>query len=270
MGVLNITPDSFSDGGRYASPDAALERALRMAEEGADILDIGGESTRPGSEPVPEDEQIRRVVPVIRALAGRIPAAISIDTSRARVARAAIEAGAEIINDVAALAADPDMPAAAASADCGVVLMHMRGSPATMQNSPAYGDIVEELAMFFAGRVEAAARAGVDPERVALDPGIGFGKTFDHNLELLAGLPRLCGTALNPLGRPMLVGLSRKSFLRRLIGEPNAPVQTEAWERLVPANVAAATAAVLRGARVVRVHDVAATVRAMRVAEALI
>ena len=256
MGILNVTPDSFSDGGRFGSPEGAVEHALRMAEEGADLIDVGGESTRPGSPPVPAAEELRRVMPVIEGLRGRLPVPISIDTSKAEVAREASGAGAAIVNDVTALRGDPAMAQVAREAGAGVVLMHMQGTPATMQDDPRYGDVVAEVAAFLRERLGAAQDAGIPAERIVLDPGIGFGKTFEHNLELFRRMRELCA-----LGRPLLVGASRKAFIGRLLGLP--------VEERLEGTAAAVTAAVLAGARIVRVHDAREMARVVLVADAL-
>lgn len=243
MGIVNATPDSFSDGGECLDPGAAAERALALEAEGADLVDLGGESTRPGSAPVPEGEERRRVQPVIERLAGRIRVPVSIDTSKASVAEAALAAGAEIVNDVTALRGDPGMAALCARARCGVVLMHMLGAPRTMQADPRYGDVVAEVAAFLRGRLAAAEAAGVERDRIALDPGIGFGKTTAHNLEILR---RLAGLAA--LGRPLLVGPSRKRFLGEIAG--GEPKDRDG------ATAAACLFAVERGASILRVHNV--------------
>ncbi len=256
MGIVNVTPDSFSDGGRFAGASAAVEHAMRLAEAGADILDIGGESTRPGAEAVEADEEMRRVLPVIEALAGRTAAAISADTTKAAVARAALRAGAHIVNDVSACTMDPAMASVVRETGAGIVLMHRRGNPRTMQTDPRYGDVVSEVREYLARRIADLAGAGVSVEAMAVDPGIGFGKTTSHNLALLAGL-----AALAALGRPVVVGHSRKRFIGELTGRP-------VDDRLA-GSLAAATAAVLRGANVLRVHDVAQTRDAARVAAAI-
>lgn len=256
MGIVNATPDSFSDGGRYLDPAAAVAHALRLAEEGADLVDLGGESTRPGAPPVAEDEEIRRVVPVVEALRARdFPLPISIDTSKAVVARAALAAGADLVNDVAGLA-DPALARVVAEAGVPVVLMHSRGTPADMQSRASYGDLVAEVRAELAEALLRVAATGVSPERVILDPGIGFAKTAEHGFELLARLDEL-----RALGRPLLVGPSRKSFIGKVTGAP-------VGERL-PGTLAAVTAAVLAGAELVRVHDVAATRQAAQVAAAI-
>jgi len=243
MGILNVTPDSFSDGGKYGSVEEAVARGARMAEEGAAIIDIGGESTRPGSKPVPADEEIRRVIPVVRGLSARTRAVISIDTTKASVADAAVAAGAGIVNDTSALADDPGMAEAVRASGVAVVLMHRRGTPATMQEAPHYDALIDEIIEELAGRIEAAVAAGIDPERILVDPGIGFGKRLSDNIELHRHLDRL-----RVLGRPIVFGPSRKSFIGSLTGSPPA-------ERAF-GTAAAVTAAVLRGAHVLRVHDV--------------
>ena len=256
MGVLNVTPDSFSDGGRYLRPDRAVAHAERMADAGADLIDIGGESTRPGALPVPLGEELRRVIPVIKRVAARCRLPISIDTSKAEVARRAIEAGAAMVNDVTALLGDPEMAGVVADAGVPVVLMHMRGTPETMQRRPRYRTLMEELLRFFRGRIDAALAAGIDRNRILIDPGLGFGKTVAHNLEILQQLERLAR-----LRRPILIGPSRKSFLGRLTDQ--------SVDQRLEGTAAAVTAAVLHGARVVRVHDVAEMVRVVRVADAI-
>src|SRR3954471_12646865 len=208
MGIVNVTPDSFSDGGQFSSTDAAVEHGLRLAADGADLLDVGGESSRPGSQPVSLEDELARVVPVVRGLSGRLSIPISVDTTKAEVARQALAAGAAIVNDITAGLGDPDMAAVAREAGAGVVLMHMRGTPATMQRSPTYADVVGEVRDFLAERVRAWVAAGVPAERIAIDPGIGFGKTSEHNRLLLKHLD-----AQSALGRPVLLGVSRKGFL---------------------------------------------------------
>ena len=258
MGVLNVTPDSFSDGGRHLDPDAAVEHGLAMAEAGADILDVGGESTRPGAPPVDPATQRERVVPVVRRLARAVDVPISVDTWRADVAEASLDVGARMINDISALRLDAGMAGVVARAGAALVLMHCRSTPADMQVSveTAYGDVVREVTEHLAGALRRAVDAGIDPERTVVDPGIGFGKTVGHNLELLARLDELAA-----LGRPVLVGTSRKSFLGALTGRP--------VERRLAATLASVAAAVLGGASIVRVHDVAEAVDAVRVAEAV-
>ena len=255
MGVLNVTPDSFSDGGRHADAGAAVARGLELVAEGAAIIDVGGESTRPGAAPVSVDEELRRVIPVIRSLAGQARALLSVDTSQPEVMRQAVDAGARLINDVRALRL-PGALQAAAGSGAGVCLMHMQGDPRSMQRRPEYVDVVNEVKAMLAARVQACIAAGIAPERLCLDPGIGFGKLLSHNLELLRRLPEL-GTE----GRPLLIGVSRKSLLRELTGRA-------VGERLA-GSVALAAIAVLRGAHIVRAHDVAATYDALRVAAAL-
>jgi dihydropteroate synthase len=258
MGVVNVTPDSFSDGGRYLDAQAAIEHGLELEAEGAAILDVGGESTRPGADPVPEPEELRRVIPVIEGLIGRgAGARISIDTSKARVAARALEAGATLVNDVTALRGDPDMAGVVAAAGADCCLMHMLGDPRTMQDDPHYDDVVGDIKAFLAERMASAVKAGIAEERILLDPGIGFGKTVEHNLELL----RRLGEFL-VLGRPLVIGTSRKSFLGRLTGR-------EASER-VAATVATNVLAYERGARVFRVHDVAPVHDALTVTAATV
>jgi len=256
MGVVNVTPDSFSDGGLYLDPEAAVAHGEQLVDAGAGILDVGGESTRPGAEPVAEAEERARVVPVIRGLAGS-RSRISVDTSKAAVAAAALDAGAEIVNDVTALRGDPEMAELCAERGVTVVLMHMLGEPRTMQDDPRYEDVVDEVKAFLAGRLEAAVAAGVDEERVWLDPGIGFGKTAAHNMELLRRLGEL-----RELGRPLLVGTSRKSFIGKVEGSP-------AQERL-GGTIASTVLAAAEGADVLRVHDVAEVRQALTVAAAVL
>ena len=253
MGILNVTPDSFSDGGRFQMAEQAVAHGLQMAADGADIIDIGGESTRPGARNVPAGEERARVVPVIERLRTETGALISIDTRKADVARAALAAGADIINDVSALA-DPGMAALAAETGAGVVLMHMQGAPETMQRNPRYGDVVADVRTFLAERIGFAAGQGVAPEQIAVDPGIGFGKTDVHNLALLRGIP-----ALAELGRPVLVGASRKSFIGRLLGRT--------LEERLAGSLAAAVFAKLRGAQILRVHDVKESCDAVRLVD---
>lgn len=255
MGVLNVTPDSFSDGGRFVAVDAALAQARAMLAAGADLIDVGGESTRPGAEPVTAAQELERVVPIVERLAAEIDAPISIDTVKPEVMRAAVAAGATLVNSVDALRV-PGALAAAAACGVPVCLMHMQGEPRTMQREPRYDDVVEEVAAFLRERAAAAVAAGVAPDAILLDPGLGFGKTLAHNLALLRGLPMLAA-----LGRPLLVGASRKRMIGDLTGRP-------VEERVVGSAVVAAFA-VARGARVVRVHDVAETRDALRIAVAL-
>jgi dihydropteroate synthase len=254
MGVVNVTPDSFSDGGRFLDPGAAIEHGRRLAAEGARILDVGGESTRPGADEVPAEEELRRVLPVVEGLAGG-DATVSIDTSKAAVAEAALDAGAGYVNDVTAFRGDPALAGVVAGRDVPCCLMHMLGTPRTMQDDPRYADVVSEVKAFLEQRLAFAVAEGVAEERVMLDPGIGFGKTLEHNLELLARLDEIAA-----LGRPVVVGVSRKSFLGRITGR-------EADERAV-ATAAANVLALERGASVFRVHDVAETRDALAVAAA--
>jgi dihydropteroate synthase len=252
MGVVNVTPDSFSDGGVNLDPDVAVTAARRMLDEGAAIVDVGGESTRPGAEGVSIDEELRRVVPVLEQLHGEVP--VSIDTAKAEVARRALELGAEMVNDVTALRSDPELAGIVADAGAYLCLMHMQGEPRTMQLDPRYDDVAAEVAAFLEERLAFAVAHGVSEERICLDPGIGFGKTLEHNLELVRRLDVLLA-----LGRPVLLGFSRKSTLARLTGATD----------LVSASVAAAVSAYERGATILRVHDVREHVEALTVARAL-
>ena len=255
MGVVNVTPDSFSDGGVNFDPADAVVSARRMLADGAAIVDVGGESTRPGSEGVAADEELRRVVPVLEALGGEVP--VSIDTSKAEVARRALELGAELVNDVTALRGDPELAEVVAEAGAYLCLMHMQGEPRTMQADPRYEDVVSEVAAFLEERLRAAVEAGVAEERICLDPGIGFGKTVDHNFELVRRLDELTA-----LGRPVVVGFSRKSSLGKLLGDPDATTGT------VAASLGAAVAAYERGATILRAHDVREHVEALAAAQA--
>ena len=257
MGVLNVTPDSFSDGGKFVEMDAALTHALRMVNEGAQIIDIGGESTRPGAEAVSETEELQRVIPVIRRLRARSEVLISIDTSKPNVARAAIEAGADIINDITG-GRDEQMMALAAEKNVALIIMHMQGTPRTMQAAPHYDDVVTEVAEFFRQQYSRAIKCGIDPMAIAFDPGIGFGKTLEHNVELLRNLPQL-----RVEDRPIVIGVSRKSFLGKMIGSP------EMSDRSAP-TVALTALLRHRGAHVLRVHDVKENAAALRIAEALL
>jgi dihydropteroate synthase len=256
MGVVNVTPDSFSDGGLFLDPDVAVAHGRRLAGEGADILDVGGESTRPHAEPVPAEEERRRVVPVIEGLAGT-GAQLSVDTSKVAVARAALDAGATYVNDVTAFRAEPGLAALVADRGTDCCLMHMLGEPRTMQDDPRYDDVVSEVKAFLEERLAFAVAEGVPEERIALDPGIGFGKTVEHNLELLRRLDEIVA-----LGRPVAIGTSRKSFLGRLTGR-------EVGERL-PGTIATNVLALERGASVFRVHDVAPVRDALTVAAATV
>lgn len=258
MGVLNVTPDSFSDGGRFDDPGRAVDHGLRMESEGAEILDVGGESTRPGAEAVSTEEELRRVLPVIRQLSGQSKALISIDTSKARVAAEALQAGAVIINDVTGLTGDPAMVEVAAQSRAGLVVMHMIGTPRTMQENPQYQDVTREVADFLRQRLEALAESGIDKERVVIDPGIGFGKTVPHNLELLRQLDQIAA-----LHRPLLLGVSRKSFLGKITGLDSAA------DRLWP-TVALTALARWKGVRLLRVHDAAENHQALRMTEAIL
>jgi len=258
MGVLNVTPDSFSDGGRFFAVEKAIEHGVRMAAEGADIIDIGGESTRPGAEPVAAGEELRRVIPVIEKLRAKIDVPVSIDTSKAEVARAAIHAGASVVNDVTGGRGDEGMLPLIAETKSAFIIMHMQGTPRTMQNRPQYEDVVSEVADFFRQQYARAIGCDIDPMAIAFDPGIGFGKTLDHNLELLAQLERLRAN-----DRPLVVGVSRKSFLEKLANSP------EMKDRLAPA-VALTALLRIRGADVFRVHDVKENVSALRVTEAIL
>jgi len=265
MGVVNVTPDSFSDGGRFFNSAAAVAQGLRLAAEGADIIDVGGESTRPFSEAVSDEEEIRRVVPVIAELAGRIRVPISIDTTKAAVARRALEAGAAMVNDIAALRFDPGLAGVAAEFGVPVILMHMQGEPRTMQVTPRYDDLVGEIYSFLQDAAAAAERQGISRSKVIVDPGIGFGKTPEHNLQLIRRLPEFAGLDL-----PLLVGPSRKSFIRKLVrleGEKDVSPDLPAVETGTQAAVAAS---IFNGAHIVRVHDVANTVATVKVVDAIV
>lgn len=256
MGILNVTPDSFSDGGKHAAPADAIEHARRMIAEGVDVIDVGGESTRPGSQPVAPDEQIRRTIPVIAAIRSVWDGPISIDTTRAAVALAALDAGASWVNDITALRDDDEMIDVVARHACPVVLMHMQGRPGTMQERPVYTDVIKEIIEFLMQRAEFAAQHGVSRDNIILDPGIGFGKTVEHNLEILKRLPEIAAT-----GYLVLVGVSRKSFIGHLTG---APV-----DQRLAGSIAAAIAVANSGASIIRVHDAGATRQALTVAQAL-
>jgi len=256
MGIVNVTPDSFFDGGRYLAPDAAVKHALELAAQGADILDVGGDSSRPGTQPAGEAEELARVIPVIKALAAQTKLPISIDTTKPAVARAALAAGASIVNDVAAHRRQDALWRVVAEFHAGYICMHAQGDPAAMPAAASYQNVVAEVGRFFLDRLEQIGFAGVPAEQVVFDPGIGFGKTLEHNLQLLAGLPGLVG-----LDRPLLLGVSRKSFIGRLLGTPLA-------ERL-PASLACASLAIAAGVQLIRVHDVAETVQAVRMTEAV-
>jgi len=255
MGIVNVTPDSFSDGGLFLDAEAAIAHGEELVRDGAEILDVGGESTRPGAEAVSAEEEMARVVPVVAGLSGA--ATVSIDTSKLAVAEAALDAGASIVNDVTALRRDPEIGGLCAERGVGLVLMHMLGDPRTMQENPVYDDVVDDVKAFLAERLEVAVDAGVDEERIWLDPGIGFGKTLEHNLELLRRLGEL-----RELGRPLVVGTSRKSFIGKIDGSP-------VGERL-GGTIASSVLAVAEGADVLRVHDVAETCQAMKMANAIL
>jgi dihydropteroate synthase len=256
MGIINVTPDSFSDGGLFLDPERPIEHGRRLAAEGADLLDVGGESTRPGAAAVDSAEELGRVAPVLAGLEG-VDSTISIDTSKATVAASALDAGASMVNDVTALRSDPELADLCADRDCGVVLMHMQGSPRTMQENPTYDDVVEDVRAFLGQRIEFATAAGIDESRIWVDPGIGFGKTVEHNLELLRRIGEL-----TELGRPVVVGPSRKSFIGKLTGR-------EVTDRL-GGTIAACTLALAGGAEVFRVHDVIEVGQALRAAEGIL
>ncbi len=258
MGVLNVTPDSFSDGGDFADMDRALSHGLQMAGEGAEIIDVGGESTRPGSDAVSETEELQRTVPVVSRLRARCDALISIDTTKAAVAAAALDAGASIVNDITGGRGDDQMLRLAAERGCGFIIMHMQGTPRTMQLSPHYNDVVAEVTEFFRQQYARALDCGLEPMAIAFDPGIGFGKTLAHNIELLRSLPRL-----RIEGRPLVVGVSRKAFLGQMIGSP------EMSHRRAP-TVACTALLRERGANVLRVHDVKQNADALRMTEAFL
>ena len=257
MGIVNVTPDSFFDGGRFLEAEAAVAHALELVEQGAGIIDVGGESTRPGALPVDEAEELRRVMPVIEQLAGRVKVPIAIDTVKPGVARAALAAGASIVNDVAANREDPTLWRLVAEARAGYVCMHMQGTPQTMQANPAYTNVAREVGDFFSERIRRLSDCGVGREQIILDPGIGFGKTVEHNLQLLGA-----ARSFTTLERPLLLGVSRKSFIGRLLG-------AELAARL-PGAVACACWAVAAGVQIVRTHDVAETVQAIRMTEAIL
>ena len=257
MGVVNVTPDSFSDGGVNLRPEDAVTSARRMVDEGAAIVDVGGESTRPGSEPVSADQELERLVPVLEAIADQLP--VSIDTAKGEVARRAIELGAELVNDVTALRGDPGMADVVAESGVYVCLMHMLGEPRTMQQDPRYDDVVADVKAFLEERLRFAVDAGIVEERICLDPGIGFGKTVEHNFTLIRRLDELAA-----LGRPLVVGFSRKSSLGRILGDPNSKTGP------LSASLAAAVAAYERGATILRVHDVREHVEALTTAQAVI
>jgi len=257
MGIVNVTPDSFSDGGLFLDPEQAISHGLELTAEGADILDVGGESTRPGARAVSATTELERTRPVVEALAAAGGPPVSIDTSKAEVARAALDSGATIVNDVTALRADPELGDLCAERDCGLVLMHMLGTPRTMQRNPTYGDVVDEVRAFLAERIEVAVAAGVAEQRIWIDPGIGFGKTVEHNLALLRSLGEL-----RELGRPIVIGTSRKSFLGAITGRE--------VDRRLGGSVASNVIALATGAEIFRVHDVLAARQALDVAETVL
>jgi dihydropteroate synthase len=256
MGVVNVTPDSFSDGGLFLDPGSAIDHGRALAADGADLLDVGGESTRPGAEAVSAEEELGRVVPVVAGLAGTaVP--VSIDTYKRSVAEAALDAGARVVNDVTALRGDPELAGLCADRDCEVILMHMLGTPQTMQDNPAYEDVVDEVKAFLAGRIELAVSEGIDEARITVDPGIGFGKTVEHNLELLRRLGEL-----RDLGRPICVGTSRKSFIGKITGRP--------VDQRLGGTIASCVLAYANGAAMLRVHDVREVREALTAAEAIL
>lgn len=257
MGVLNITPDSFYDGGRYADASAAADHGLRMEAEGADIIDVGGESSRPGSDPIPAEEEIGRVVPVLSLLRSRTKTLLSVDTTKYETARAALDAGADIINDISSFRMDPRLLALAGETGAGFILMHMQGLPKTMQSAPRYADVLAEVRDFLAEKIEIAAAYGLPVESLALDPGIGFGKRLEDNCALIRGLGGIAG-----LGRPVVIGISRKSMIGKILDVPP--------EERLEGSLAAAVIGLSRGAHILRVHDVQSTVRAARVADAIL
>jgi dihydropteroate synthase len=256
MGILNVTPDSFSDGGRFLDPFAAVDQAARMLDEGADIVDVGGESTRPGAAEVSTEDELSRVIPVVEAIVSRTGATVSVDTTKSVVARAAVDAGAVIVNDVTAMRADPSMPGVITDTGAGIVLMHMLGNPRTMQSNPTYDNVVADVKAALIGWAGDALAAGVPDAAIVLDPGIGFGKTREHNLQLLKGIPSLCEP-----GFPILVGTSRKSFIGTTLDVP--------VDQRVEGTAATIAWAVAQGAKIVRVHDVKEMVRVVRMTEAI-
>jgi len=257
MGILNVTPDSFSDGGNFLDPKKASDHGLHLLEEGADILDIGGESSRPGSDPVPIEEEIKRTIPVIQAIRAQTKALLSIDTTKARVAQAALDAGVDIINDISSGRFDPDMLPLAAQYQVPVILMHMQGTPKSMQEKPSYKNLLEEIKQFLEDRIAAAQDAGISTESIIIDPGIGFGKTYQDNLTLIKHLDHF-----KDLRRPLLVGISRKAFIGKILDLPP--------EERVEGTIASALLSILQGAQILRVHDVHAVKRAVLVAESIL
>lgn len=264
MGILNVTPDSFSDGGKFLRYEDALERAREMIQQGADIIDIGGESSRPFSEPVSTDEELDRVLPVIRALAGNIDAPISIDTTKAEVARRAVGAGAEIINDISAMRFDPDMAKVAADTGAGLVLMHMKGTPRSMQENPVYDDLIGEIRAFLTDAVNRAKAAGVEANRIVIDPGVGFGKTIAHNLQILRQLDRF-----EDIGPPILLGVSRKAFIRKILGQTKGAEPAPDDPDIETGTQAAVAIGIFNGAGIVRVHNVSRARAAVGIADAV-
>jgi dihydropteroate synthase len=260
MGVINITPDSFSDGGKYNTLEKALSHAEKLIQDGADILDVGGESTRPFSKPVSLQEELDRVIPFIENLKNITSLPVSIDTTKADVAKNAVNAGASIINDVSAMSFDPNMPKTVSDAGCPVVLMHMQGTPENMQKNPSYSDLFEDLSNFFKERIDFSLKNGIKKENIILDPGIGFGKTLEHNLLILKNLENLVS-----LGFPVLTGTSRKTFIRKLVEKDDFPNHKD----VITGSVASVCAAVLNGAKIVRVHDVSQTRAALKIIDAL-
>jgi dihydropteroate synthase len=258
MGILNVTPDSFSDGGKFDDPDAAAARAVEMVEQGADIIDVGGESTRPGSEPVPAEVEIERIAPVIREIASLTEIVISIDTTKAAVARAALDAGALIVNDISAATFDPEMPSLIAEKSCPAILMHIKGTPKSMQASPVYDDLMGEVCAFLRERLQALVDAGADEKTLMIDPGIGFGKTLDHNLELLRRLKEL-----KSIGRPIVVGTSRKSTIGKVLGDLPP-------EQRLEGTAATVALSIVKGADIVRVHDVKEMCRVAKMSDAIV
>jgi dihydropteroate synthase len=264
MGIVNVTPDSFSDGGHFFSPTRAITQAMQLVDEGADILDIGGESTRPFSEPVSEAEELDRVLPVIECLAGRVTIPISIDTTKASVARKAVAAGASMINDVSALRTDPQMADAAARCQVPIILMHMKGTPKTMQVKPIYDDLITEIMTFLSDAMDRAVDAGVKRSAIIVDPGIGFGKTVGHNLQLIRDLERF-----NDLAAPLLIGPSRKMFIRQLLKDPSQKDMDPLCKEVARGTQAAVAAAAMQGVHIIRVHDVARTRATLAIVNAI-
>ena len=257
MGILNVTPDSFSDGGLHFDRSRAVEACLRMIDNGADIIDIGGESTRPGSDPVSLEEELRRTLPVIESVASKVKVPISIDTYKANVARRALDAGASIVNDISGLMYDPEMPAVIARCSVPVVIMHIKGSPKDMQKDPSYTALIPEILEYFRSRIAFAVNAGIPEDKIIIDPGIGFGKTFDHNLEILHNLDKFTA-----LGRPILVGPSRKAFLGKILDDAPAADRIEG-------TAAAVAISIMKGASIVRVHDVREMAKVAKVSDAI-